>query len=1678
MATATDERAPIAVRPADLAGVRGLYEAGDYLGAYHAATAIGPLDRWTGTAARVLAGRLAGNLGSIRLATTIHRLALRDDPTDPEANYYVARMIAGRRGFLAAWEFLRRVGPLPDAPAEIRSDWLATHAMVLGGLRDFDAAEGYLADAERTAPGRAWIAVERADLLEEQDRYDDALSAAREALAIQPWYRPAVQCVAHVLSLLGREGEARELLIEALDHVRAGSLAGQLAVLHFEAGLYAESLQSLDRYAELSPLIDRPTRRWLAARRSDAAYWLGDHARAAEYARATEAPFFLKVAERLEDPAIPDRRVQLPVGFVRQHHQTCAPATLSALARFWGREADQLAVADAICYDGTPDHRERSWAEANGWVAREFTVTWESAIALLDRGIPFTLTTVEVGSAHLQAVIGYDARRESFLIRDPTMPHAGEALAVPFLEKYRSVGPRGMAFVPLDRPGLLDGIDLPDAEVYDRLHRVQVALHDHDRKGADDAFRSLREATPEHRLAHHARRLLAIYDNNPAEILAGVESLRALFPEDENLRLAHLGCLRALGRRDERLVLLRDLCDNSKTDPLVWRQYAQELLADAREHPAAGRLARRVLRFRPRDAGAMMVLARVAWEAGRRDEGLERYRFASCLDDKDEGMAQSYFSAARFLGRVDEPLRLLAGRVRRSGVRSSEPARTLHDVLDQLNRSAEAEAVLKEALRLRPDDGALLLHAARADASAGAFDRADSRLDAARGHCRRGDWLRVAAEVAQMRGDLVGALALWDEFLAGEPTDVDANRAAARLRAETEGADAALSHLEAACERSPFNYALRKLLIHYLRDERSAADAEPVVRRLLADHPHDAWARRELAIILANRGEHAEAQAELHAAVLFEPGGSINESVRGYILERAGRVGEAREAYREAIRRDVDNGQALARLIETVGSHAERVADLTFIAAELTTQVTFGDGLLAFAGQARGTLDPAELMALLRAAHEKRPDLWHAWSALIRQHIVQGDASGARALAREATERFPLLAQVWRELAAACAAEGDRTGEREALGVALRISPGWGMAARLLAQSLEADGDYAGSRTVLEQAAAHSPLDAGNHAYLADALWHLDEREAAVERMERSLRLEPGYEWGWRTLRDWLEQLGRAERLPALAREISDRRSGDASAWMALARTLDGPEALAERLDALDRAAAIDLQGTDAIDFKVRLLADAGRYDEAEAACRSPRWGDRPPVSIRGRALWVMASRGDMAGAAERMQALLDENPDYAWGWFQLAEWRREVAPPEKYLEAAEAAARLWPDAAVAHAYHAEASERTADRAGAKDAYRRALALDADYQFAALSQFDLLLEDGDLDEAAAVLEPIGIDDEGGHFVLARAVQLHAARRDRDRALSALERLATAPGVDTSWPFEVADDAIHHAGWDAPAREIYARALERPDASPTLGAFWGERMTDRRDRRALRRLPTIVAAGSEAGLQALAAHLRCLGQGRRRSRLRAALRRHREAIRRDTFCWGTGGYALLQASDFRATIRHLADWRDRAGLQPWMLLNLIIALRTVGRDAEANEASRRSLALASDVCTPMHLTWLALDELLAGQVEAGSARLDGIDPGPLDEEHKHLIGLAGAIREVEAADPDQRRRAAYRASRAVLALNQGPSIPANGHPAVVRAYRRVVRRIRGHLGPWSGAIFGLEAALQRPRSKPM
>lgn len=1662
-----------------LAEVQDLYDRGLYVQAHERATAgHRPLRDWRGTRARVLAGRLAVNLGAPRLARAHHLLAFRGSPHDPDARYYTARALLERRGPLAAWRWTSAIGDdLAEAPVIVQADWLAMRGTLVGYLRDFERAEQYLERAAALANNRAWLRVERAALLEIQDRYDDAVAAARDALRLQPWYRPAVQQLAHLLQMTGRDAEAIDVLLEAASRVEAGSLWAQLAGLYEELGRYADAQAALERFSELSPLMEKSVRQWLAGRRSDAAYHCGDVVAAAPLARHAKDPFMEKIAEHLEahlSASVADaRRVVLPVGFIRQHHVTCAPATLSAISRFWDRPADHLSVAEAICYDGTPAHSERQWAQDNGWVAREFTTTWDAAVALIDRGVPFTFTTVDVGRAHLQAVIGYDGRRRTLLIRDPYFRHIGEALADMTLERYRASGPRAMALVPREQAHLLDGLDLPDAALYDRLHELNRALDRHDRAAAQAALDAMTAADPKHRLTLWARRGLAGYDANTIELLAVADELLGLFRDDGPTQMLKLSCLRQLGRRDARLELLRLICDKKGAHPAFVQQLGQDLLDDAREHPGAERLLRRAIRYRPLEPDAFRALAELRWMQLARDEGTELYRFAACLGDRDESHAGSFFVAARHLRRTEEALRMLRDRFARLGGRSGLPARTLFVSLEDLGRSGEAFDVLAEAIRRRPDDGELLLFAVTAHGRHGNTEEAERLLASADGRSHCGSWLRAAAELATFHGELAESARLWRELLDAEPLAPDAHRALSFRLAETQGHAAAVAHLRDAVERFPHFYPLHELLIAWLRDDGPAA-VEPAVRRLLESHPTDPWARRELGGCLSEQRRHAEALTELELAAQLEPNNPSLYNVRGAVRAATGEVMGAAEDFRHAIRLAADNGYAIQQLLGLAVSRDERLAALAFVRAELERQVIFGDGLLAYREHAREDLAPGELLAQLEQARAARPDLWHAWSAVILQLVDMDRLGEAHDIACAARDRFPLLPRLWLDLALVCQLRQDAAGELEALRQARRMNPGWGAVARRLAEACDRQGDAAQARAVLEQAVARTPLDPANHGALADTLWRAGERDAAVAELEAAVRLEPDFEWAWNQLRAYGQELGKPGLVVTAARALTALRGGEAQSWIILARVLP-EDAFDERLAAVERAVELNPRSEEARDVRAALLAIAGRYDEALDACGPAACGDTfggvVPLSLRARAAWIEAERHNVDHAVELMRAVVNEDPNHYWGWMRLAEWYEAMGNVGEYRAVAETMTRRWPHDYMAWTHLAEAQRRSDDRMAARGSYARAARLNPEHAYAAFQWCDLCLADGDADAATEALELLrrcapGPDAE------AMAARLAVLRGDMVTAAGKVHAVFTARGeADGAVISSVEALAATGRAWLGTLDATVNGILNEPDSilNPAAAAEWVRRLAAAGEwTRALAAIDRLAAvpANAPARGRAIGAYVEAAADARRARLVKKFLRKHRDEVRALTTSWASAGYALLTLGRMAEAAAWMADWPQRADVQSWMMGNQALVLRELGRNDEAGAVSSHALTLPRDNASMQHFLWLALDDVLASRTAAARKRLGQSEAGVAEGFWAALLSIVEAVLHVQEAPPAERRRA-FREGRAVLAQAVAQYPQAMATASLRRARTRAVWRMArdaGGLWPRIIALF--------------
>ena len=169
--------------------VGALYERTLYVQALRRAEELAPLREWQGAAVRVLAGRVAAMLGAVRLAFGLHFAAYREHPSDPTALLWFGYHLSHRAGPLQLWEHLAKHDDLVSA-TELAPEWRALHTDLYGEGRDFQSAEYHMDAALELRSEHAWLHACRAELLQRQDRYEEALEAGRAALPCKRSARP------------------------------------------------------------------------------------------------------------------------------------------------------------------------------------------------------------------------------------------------------------------------------------------------------------------------------------------------------------------------------------------------------------------------------------------------------------------------------------------------------------------------------------------------------------------------------------------------------------------------------------------------------------------------------------------------------------------------------------------------------------------------------------------------------------------------------------------------------------------------------------------------------------------------------------------------------------------------------------------------------------------------------------------------------------------------------------------------------------------------------------------------------------------------------------------------------------------------------------------------------------------------------------------------------------------------------------------------------------------------------------------------------------------------------------------------------------------------------------------------------------------------------------------------
>ncbi len=1473
--------------------------------------------------ARIRAIRTLRFLGSERRGDALALRMIRQFPGDPECRAVSLRTaLYGRTGAYGYWRLSERwPEPVSMKPAE-RAGLLSLRAQWHAALRDFEKALADHDAALALCADDPWLWVERGYVLHQADKRREALAASEQALALAPGYRAALQFKATLMLLEGDPAGARLLLEGAMAQCQCSAVALQLFEMQFDQERFGEALVTLDVAEQWMPRADRAMQHRLAGRRADTLLRLGRLEEASGQAATVQDPggFYEGVVQRIATGTDARRRL-LPLQLVAQHWMTCAPATLTALCRFWGHEAEHLEIAETICFDGTTEASERGWAGEQGLWAREFRLDWDTACRLIDAGIPFALSTRHSAGGHLQAVVGYDVLRETLLIRDPSTPVHVEYRAEPLLQQHAASGPRALLILPHAELHRLQGIELPEAEAWDLYHQLQRALEKHERDRACSALQGLESLEPGSRLALLARRLLAMYDGDHAELLPCTEALLERYPQDGTLQLSKVYSLMEVAGEAASERYLSELMVQPYPDPLVLERWAEQVSVDGRRLPEAQSVLRRALRRGASHGHLWRRAADLAWQEGRREPALEAYRWAACLMPADEGAARSFARACVLHGQPERGLAFLAARAKASAYRTAGPVASYCEQLDALSRQREADGLMQEALQARPNDAELAHIAAERCLRLRELTAARALLERAAQY-RPASRMKLEALINEAEGQYERALDTLDKAVALEPLHLDLHRHALRLRSRLQGREQALAQLRNFASRYPAHLGLQALIYEWMPDEAEPSWA--FLTALMAHHPRSSWIRRERARHAIRLGQPNLALEEAEAACALAPERPDVWEARAVVLMRMQGYPAATAAWRQALSLDINREPSLRSWLglapgrEALSCALEEVTQL-FLQARAP-----GNGLLVLQELAVSGWEPARMLAFLQTLHQQRPDVWQSHVALVRQQLACGQLDAAERALQEALQRFSGLPRLHWEQALVLQRLGRNEEAITACRAALNQSPGWNPVVRLLVELLrDSQAEWTQVLDTLDTALQAQPEDADLMGLKA---WVLDKQgqpEAACAVLKAALLLDPMQGWAWDLARRIYGEAGQRGAFDELVEAVLSGRPGDAWAWTLKARHAPDDE---QALAAVGRALALEPCHMGAWQVRFECLARQQRFDDIEAHLARLPWSGEAPVEIRMWAARCRWRRGEQAAACSELQALADVERLNADLWRELADWLDESGSNERYLAAARHLASLWPDQAMGDGYLGHALFKAGQHVEAIEALRRALAREPGYVFAAQVLVQAAQARKDHGTVLEALAAIWRHRASPSFAV-QAIRAACALQDAGQAFEWLDRLSAVDEFDIEQS-EQACQLLFEQGWTAELQLRQEALLGSDTAPPGLLLAWLERQ--RSAWGALRRVQGLVRQG-KAGQALLRATLRWLHRRREHGRLRRFVRRCDSALRANDLTWGEVSYVLLSLEQIADTVRWTWDWAERQDPPSWALGNRCLAL---------------------------------------------------------------------------------------------------------------------------------------------------
>lgn len=695
--------------------------------------------------------------------------------------------------------------------------------------------------------------------------------------------------------------------------------------------------------------------------------------------------------------------------------------------------------------------------------------------------------------------------------------------------------------------------------------------------------------------------------------------------------------------------------------------------------------------------------------------------------------------------------------------------------------------------------------------------------------------------------------------LAEEPPDIDH----AQLYEALGRAYEALAQSDAAYETY---WILARGLAQLLRH----AEAEVILRRILSLEPQDVEALERLGWALFNQQKIAESINAFLEGVQLQPERAGLHSGLGANYAHLGDYPQAREEFERALALDPEDRDALLGLggvLRELGALDESITVLQQLLSLNQEPPWFCFRELALTYQAQGESAAAA----------------QAWVQAAQQLLDAGEFVGAQQLAERALDLEPQNGVAHQLRGVALYYQSQTEEARRALLRALELAPSAEVYYHL-SEVYHADDDPEAALKAVDQALALRPDWGEALAQKGAVLRSLEYYEEALPLFDAALVQRPDWAWAHAERGAALQSLDRVDEALEAFRTALTLRPDYLFAIARLGSLLTLLHRDAEALPILERALALDPGNRVALYFQGLANYNLDRYEEALAAFDAVLEQDISNVEAayyRGACLRLMERLDD---AITALQATVD------------LEAASEASQPRTYAELG------------------EALRMAGRRREAAEAFKKALDLDADYQWVLARYGETLRALERYQEAAEVLERAIALREDDFWALGSLGATYSSLERQRSAVAVLDR-ALALRPDYSWAWTWKGIVLRQAYRYAAAIQALDRALE---LEPQTAWLLGEKGVAFRQSGAPERALSVLS----------------------------------QAVRLDaTYAWGWGQLALVhcllgQASEaLRASEQALSQ--DRA--LTWVLPAQAVALERLGRNEEAAAAHAEALS---------------------------------------------------------------------------------------------------------------------------------